>query len=693
MLAAAVVSEQVPRRSGAQPVRRLLRRNVAVLFMLTVLAGAAGVAAIGVITSRVDRLTQHLEPLASANAAILQALTNAETGERGYVITGQAAFLAPYRAGRAAYPRAVARARQLSAGDPRDQAALAREVALGNSWLMGYATPSIHYVKTLHTAPISGALSLAAGKRDFDALRAANARFGAALRAEIKTADRNAHSDERDAVVTISLVTLLGLLIGTASSWWLSRQVAPPLQDLAGVLERQRGGERSLRATVSGASEVRAVAAAANELADAIDEAAAIRAYRDRLRSAVRELGLQLSEHLELETLLAEMPVRVAMALDLDLVAIVLDDGARRVGIWQANSLPGLAGRIGALGELLAPGATAPARVRLDDHALMSSIGPEALGVATALSAAELHELTVCPLGIDRATSGLLVLGRHGRLRPWNEESQDIATSLGADVERALANAALYERQGHLVRELQRLDRARDEFVSAVSHELRSPLTSIRGYLELLHDGDAGALNIEQATMVEVVQRNAVRLGGLIEDLLTVSRLEAKGARLRSDRVALNSLVSAVVEVILPQAERKALRLSVGHDENDPSVIGDRVALERVLLNLMSNAVKFTPPSGAVSIAVSSQDGRVRVRVSDTGIGIPAEDQPRLFERFFRAENAGRAGIAGTGLGLHIARSLAVQHGGELTLSSVEGEGSSFELDLPRAGAPGPSTL
>lgn len=686
-----MASEPAPSRRSAQPIRRLLRRNVAVLFVLTVLAGAAGVAAIGVITQRVDRITQQLEPLASANAAILQALTNAETGERGYVLTGQPAFLAPYRAGRAAYPRAVARARRLAAGNPSEQAELRREVARGTSWLEDYAAPSVHYVETLHTTQASGGLSLAAGKRDFDALRAANARLAASLAAAIAAADGDAHRDERDAVVVISLVTLLGLLIGAVSSWSLSRQVAPPLQDLADVLARQRDGERSLRATVSGTAEVQAVAEAANELADAIDEAAAVRAYRDRLRSVVRELGLQLSERLELETLLAEMPVRVAAALDLDLVAIVLEDGARRVGMWQLDLLPDLAGRIGALGELLAERASGPARVRLDDQELVRTVGPDAREVATALSTAGLRELTLCPLGVDSTTAGLLVLGHRGQLRPWNAESRDITASLGADVERALANAALYERQGRLVRELQRLDRARDEFVSAVSHELRSPLTSIRGYLELLHDGEAGALNTEQAAMVEVVQRNAVRLGALIEDLLTVSRLEAKGARLRNDRVAVNRLVSAVVEVILPEAERKALRLSVGHADDDPSVIGDRVALERVLLNLMSNAVKFTLPGGSVSITVRSEDERVRVQVADSGMGIPAEDQPRLFERFFRAQNAGPAGIAGTGLGLHIARSLAEQHGGGLTLSSVEGEGSSFELDLPLARTSEPS--
>lgn len=151
----------------------------------------------------------------------------------------------------------------------------------------------------------------------------------------------------------------------------------------------------------------------------------------------------------------------------------------------------------------------------------MRSVAPDAREVAATFFAAGLSELTLCPLGGDSTTSGLLVLGRRGQLRPWSEENRDIAASLGADVERALANAALYERQGRLVRELQRRDRARDEFVSAVSHELRSPLTSIRGYLELLHDGDAGALNGEQSARVEVVQRNAVRLSTLIEDLLT----------------------------------------------------------------------------------------------------------------------------------------------------------------------------
>ncbi len=229
---------------------------------------------------------------------------------------------------------------------------------------------------------------------------------------------------------------------------------------------------------------------------------------------------------------------------------------------------------------------------------------------------------------------------------------------------------------------LRELDRLKDDFISLVSHELRTPLTSIQGYLELLLDGGAGELGSEQARFLTVVDRNSRRLMQLVGDLLFMAQVEAGKLALDLDEVDLTEVINECLEAARPTADERQLEL-VAEIQEIPTMLGDRSRLAQVLDNLVSNALKFTPHSGSVSVRVSTDGDDALVEIVDTGVGIPAGEQERLFERFFRSSNATEQAIPGTGLGLTIAKTIVERHEGSITIESVEGAGTTVRVRLP----------
>lgn len=238
------------------------------------------------------------------------------------------------------------------------------------------------------------------------------------------------------------------------------------------------------------------------------------------------------------------------------------------------------------------------------------------------------------------------------------------------------------ELQASLLQRARELDQAKTNFVSRISHELRSPLTSVLGYLELLSGDGPGPLTKEQRRMLEVINRNGRRLLSLIEDLLLLSRIEAGTVSIVWERVQLDALVRAVHESFTAAIRNGQLTCSL---EVEPglSVDGDARQLERVVANLISNAVKFTPPGGQIGVKVRRDAGDVIIQVRDTGIGIPEDEQPWLFTRFFRSAMATEQETQGTGLGLFIVKHVAQAHGGAVTVTSSPGAGSTFTVRLP----------
>jgi signal transduction histidine kinase len=258
------------------------------------------------------------------------------------------------------------------------------------------------------------------------------------------------------------------------------------------------------------------------------------------------------------------------------------------------------------------------------------------------------------------------------------------ALTLAFLIVQILAQRRLIARERKHLQALEGLDRLKDEFVASVSHELRTPLTSIRGYLELVLEGEVGELTEEQREFLLVVDRNAERLMHLVGDLLDVAQIEAGRIALDLVDEKLTGLVAQSVEAARPVAGDRGIELAM-HPNGEAHVRVDRTRVAQVLDNLLSNALKFTETGGRVDVRLSTSNGSAFVEVADTGMGISAEDQAKLFQRFYRTATAGEKAIVGTGLGLWISKAIVEAHGGEITVESAVDRGTTFRVEIPTA--------
>lgn len=251
--------------------------------------------------------------------------------------------------------------------------------------------------------------------------------------------------------------------------------------------------------------------------------------------------------------------------------------------------------------------------------------------------------------------------------------------------QRALEEALAAERVA--VENLKEVDQVKDALVSGVSHELRTPITSILGYLEVLEDGGFGDLSPRQAVALGRVKGNSNRLLALIDDLLMLSRIQDGYEELEHSAIDLRTVVEAARSVAAPNFTAAGIDLRCSLPESSVPVYGDALRLGRVMDNILGNALKFTDRMGVVDVELVTKGGAAVLTVRDSGIGIPATEQPKVFDRFFRAAAARERAIQGSGLGLSIARALVQSHGGRIEVESSEGVGSTFRVRLPLEGA------
>lgn len=263
-------------------------------------------------------------------------------------------------------------------------------------------------------------------------------------------------------------------------------------------------------------------------------------------------------------------------------------------------------------------------------------------------------------------------------LRLWSPRQRFVrAVATRLDPERGEVLLVLHD-----LTEVERVNRIRQDFVANVSHELRTPLTSLRGYAETLLDGGLQD-EARREGFVRVIRDQAERLQALVDDLLSLAELERPEAALRRERFDLRDLLARQMAVFHAAAERGGLTLAL-EGEGPVEVTADRSRLEQVIANLLDNAIKYTE-RGAVRVRVGFDASRAWCEVADTGPGIPLEDQPRVFERFYRVDKARSRDKGGTGLGLSIVKHIVGLHGGEVSLRSEPGVGSVFRIELPRA--------
>ena len=232
---------------------------------------------------------------------------------------------------------------------------------------------------------------------------------------------------------------------------------------------------------------------------------------------------------------------------------------------------------------------------------------------------------------------------------------------------------------------LRELSEMKEEFLALTTHDLRSPLTVISGVINFFTSGRLGELTAEQKNMVSMMERNTQNLIELVNDLLDASKLESGTLKLDLSPLDLRDLTDELREAMQPLARDKEITLEERLPEDLPQLSADRNKLRRVLVNLVSNAIKFTPRGGRVELRAEAQDGLVRVSVTDTGVGIPPEDLERLFDKYEQARSRATRSEKGTGLGLYITRQIVELHGGQINVQSEVGRGSTFSFTVPTA--------
>ncbi|MEO6777843.1 MAG: ATP-binding protein, partial [Gemmatimonadaceae bacterium] len=264
--------------------------------------------------------------------------------------------------------------------------------------------------------------------------------------------------------------------------------------------------------------------------------------------------------------------------------------------------------------------------------------------------------------------------GEDGKIRRWFGTNTDIEDRRRAEVELQ-----------RLTHEATEANRAKSDFLAAMSHELRTPLNAIGGYAQLIELGLRGPVTDEQRVDLSKIQRSKDHLNSLVSDVLNFAKEGAGGFEYRVRRIELRQTVNAVLEMIAPQAQDKGIALEFPDVARGLCAVADEDRTRQILLNLLTNALKFTATGGVVSLDVIENDSDIDIRVTDTGIGIPSAILESIFEPFMQADRAPRSADHGVGLGLAISRRLAYAMGGDLCVESEVAVGSTFTLTLPRA--------
>jgi signal transduction histidine kinase/CHASE3 domain sensor protein len=600
------------------------------------------------------RRAERIERALDANRAVLQSMTDAETGVRGFQLTGDRAYLAPYDSGRKDAFTALEELGDV-ARLPATRRLVEGERQAAAHWLYAYATPIVN-----GGAADADAARAARGREMFDGLRRANNAVDVALDTEQQTMLAADRRSTRRVELLFAGLAMLVLITGMVVAMLHQRHLLEPLEHIRHTLRRLARGDLSARAEPAGPGEMRTVIGTLNEVAAETERLITA----EKARAAAGELRQRVAAELHVLRDPRETGRRIA-----EIVGTALGAGAvhgrvtvgRDAGLavtWprDAPPLPPELAREIRAGE--------PGVVREMDG-----------GLAVALS------------GDDACPAGLVYVTRPRRPE-WTAAERRLVAALCRDLDHVIGQQRLQLSQARLITELRVLDEQKDVFVSTVTHELRTPLTSILGYAEMLADGEGGDVPPVTRRGLAAILRNAHRLEATVADLLLLDR---SGERVGAEAVPVD--LAAVLEGLHGELAAAARAKDVGGvlDAAPAWVRGDGVQLGRALRKLVENAIKFTPAGGRYEVRLTADAQRATVTVTDTGMGIPADDLPGLFTPFHRAANAMEHAVQGPGLGLAIVRNIVTEHGGTVSAQSELGRGSTFTVTLPTVPAVEPA--
>jgi signal transduction histidine kinase/CHASE3 domain sensor protein len=582
------------------------------------------------------REARHSQAVIEASDGMQTLVLDLETSVRGYVLTRQRPFLQPWLAGVRAFPHRVATLERLVRGDRQQERAARAIIANVRAYIRDYSTPLVEIARR----DPAGARSLVRageGKRRVDTLRGELQRLTAREHSLSKRLAGRADSSGRRAIL-IGFASLAGVLgvIGLLALY-LERLIGAPVRRIAVAAEQLAGGDFAARAPESGVAPVARLGTAFNHMVASLRESA-----RNLERQTVELRAHQAS----LERLLDVN--NAVLNASLDGIRLVDLEGHTVL----ANSL---------IADITTEVFGLPAEATLKQRsAIVERLTDPASYLAT-MTAIEADPECVTQDDFELADLK----------RSFQRTTRPVYDSSGTLIGRII-----------VLREItaeRTAESLKSELVATVSHELRTPLAGVLGFAELLLDR---APDPETSrSYLETIHSEAQRLTALIDDFLDLQRIEAGRFALASEPFDLVQVVQSEVELFAMQSTKHSLDFTASHAPL--TFHGDRSRIAQIVANLLSNAIKYSPAGGTVTITATKQEASLRISVSDPGVGIPRDQQSRVFEKFFRVDSSDTRTIGGTGLGLALCQEIVTAHGGTIGFDSSAGQGSTFWFELP----------
>ncbi len=328
----------------------------------------------------------------------------------------------------------------------------------------------------------------------------------------------------------------------------------------------------------------------------------------------------------------------------------------------------------------------------MSDHRLSALLNVPESAVANLRKAVKIGSIFVARLMARNRLVGVIMVGWGSVVAAVAKEDQVLLERLNQAVGVAIDNRLLYEENQRVLKQLQKsntklkaLDEAKDEFISMASHQLRTPLTSVKGYVSMVLEGDMGKVSASQRKMLDQAFVSSQRMVYLIADLLNVSRLRTGKFVIEAKPTDLSEVIEQEISQLVETAKGRDLTLTYKKPKGFPVLMLDETKIRQVIMNFADNAIYYTPAGGHIEVKLEDKGQTIEFTVNDDGLGVPKAEQPHLFTKFFRAGNAKKARPDGTGLGLFMAKKVIVAQGGALVFKSAEGKGSTFGFSFAKA--------
>lgn len=608
------------------------------------------------------RWVQHTRDVLDASSTLMTSVLDAESASRGYIVTHDSTFLAPYQGAPERARSALVSLRRLTVDNAPQQrridtldTVLNRRLTLIDSTI-DLERRGLTQIIRGTAAPRPGRDLMASLRRLTDSVEASEERL---------LADRRV--SEKRAIELAAVVILLGTLAAGTLAFTVNRNFDLALIERRTALDDVRqANDRLQESAIELEHQAEAAQNAALEAEQATEHAReALVAAEESERRAER-----LQEATEAFSGASELGDVANLIVDQAMTAVRGTAGALAAVDRERNALRFVAVRhIDAL--------SVGSDISLDEQRPMCMAVREAQPIIANTNAA-------FPLHAEGKVIGVLLVRFHAP-RALDPADRALMSAMSRIAAEALERARLYDAERNARAEAEAANRAKAAFLASMSHELRTPLQAALGFAQLVRSGVYGAVNDQQAEVLGRVERSQTHLSRLIDDILDFARLEAGRVRIEPVPVALKDVIADLTPLVEPQAVKKQIELSLDAPPDSLRVMADRQRLQQILVNLVGNAIKFTPERGVIRVGALGNGEMATIAIRDNGVGIPADRLQAIFEPFVQVEDSFTRTASGAGLGLAISRDLARAMGGDLKVESELGRGSTFSVVLPLA--------